>query len=164
MALEHDIVEAVRQEIGAVFSDGVLPENVVCHSCLECDEIGEAFRGKHWKDMGLEFLSRFRESLCLLSPEAFWFYLPAYMMVSLDHFDEADIIPESIIYNLTPPTREHANIYEMKHFLGRIEGFTEAQKKAIRSFIKFVRSRSPETFHDSENTTALMTFWKMNKE
>jgi len=106
-----------------------------------------------------------RETLGFFTPAAFRFYLPAYMMVSLDpdHEAEADIIPEYTVFDLTPPVGERDNVYGWKYFLEKMNGFTESQKQAIRSYLRYMEVVYPDLFAGSfQNASqALHSFWKI---
>lgn len=77
-------------------------------------------------------------SLPLLSPEAFAYFLPAYLLYALDHFSPKALPTEMMIYHLAPDeprdeehvgyrrerlrslTREHIEVVEQ--FLSLVEG------------------------------------------
>src|SRR5436190_2091938 len=75
---------------------------------LECNQIAEFFHQKHWQDICISVLRTYvgDESACLsfMSPEAFRYYLPAYMFVAIDHYDCADITASSAVNALLPKT------------------------------------------------------------
>ena len=102
---------------------------------LECAQVAEFFRGKRWKDVTLAALRSYRgdASACLafMSPEAFRYYLPAYMLIALDDYAEADVIADSALNMLTPgELRESWN--------ERAKGFSQRQREAILSFLNYL--------------------------
>jgi hypothetical protein len=72
---------------------------------LECMEIREAFAGKHWSDLKLETLVYQNSALSFMTPEAFRFYLPAYLSIVINKFDKTDILPDNIVLTLTLPVQ-----------------------------------------------------------
>jgi hypothetical protein len=59
---------------------------------LECVEIQQAFAGKHWSELSQETLIRENYALAFLTPEAFRFYLPAYLSNVVREFDKSDAL------------------------------------------------------------------------
>src|SRR2546427_667355 len=70
---------------------------------LDCEEIKDALKGLHWRDVPIETLDRLRDFLPLFSPEGYRFYLPAYLRLSIVDFRRADIVPHNVISSLTLP-------------------------------------------------------------
>lgn len=89
-----------RELIEAAFAEVPYPgdDNIALHeNCLECDDLRAYLRGKSWRDLKFPELRSFHESLPLLTPVAFRYFLPGYMLASLSDFEHADMIPYSII-------------------------------------------------------------------
>jgi hypothetical protein len=194
-------VGKVRREIIDAFGDVPYPgDNKLVEDPLHCDDckdLAEAFRGRHWNELTLEFLfERFRDSLVSFMPEAFRYYLPGYMLLSLDYFYEGDTLVSSVIYSLTPPSpygpdgkddpsdrvdeltgllpknvieeiKESSKYikerysYERtyKHFKNNVQGFTDPQRNAIRSFLTYIFNEYPDSFERKKE--ALREYWKM---
>lgn len=70
---------------------------------LECKEIKEALKGRHWRNVSFETLEKLNTALPFLSQEGYRFYLPAFMVFSVSDFYRADIIPYEVISSLTRP-------------------------------------------------------------
>ncbi len=70
---------------------------------LECVEIQQTFVGKHWTELTLETLLEQKSALGFLTPEAFQFYLPAYLSIVIQEFDEVDVLPDNTVFYLTLP-------------------------------------------------------------
>jgi hypothetical protein len=132
--------EELRQQIEAAFAETKYPgddrlvyDNTGDH--LECNEVAAAFRGRDWRQLSQDILRRHSQSLFFLTPEAYRFYLPAYLNAATLHYDEADTIPGSVVFSLIPPS----DARDARAYQRRIEGFTQAQRKAIRSFLEFLK-------------------------
>ena len=99
---------------------------------LECALVAGFFRGKRWKDVTLAALRSYRgdASACLafMSPQAFRYYLPAYMLIAIDDYAEADVIADSALNMLTPGELQ-------EYWNERAKGFSQRQREAILSFL-----------------------------
>jgi hypothetical protein len=75
----------------------------------EYDRDGEArrilrlLRGWHWRDLPFDRLVLLKASLSWLTPEAYRFYLPAFMVFPVVDFETADVLPDGVISTLTEP-------------------------------------------------------------
>ena len=111
--------------------------------CFECHELAHAFRGKRWQEITLEFLWKgaLPNGLPLLKPAAMRYYLPAYMVVSLEHYIEADVIPDFILSMVVPDSTEPDSF-----FLERFEPLTSDQKRAVRLFLEYLVDEHLDSF------------------
>jgi len=68
-------------------------------------------------------------ALSLFTPEAFHYFLPAFMLVSMDNYEKGDVIPDAIRFHF-----EYSQ--EMKgHFAVRMSKFSRAQRQAIIDYL-----------------------------
>jgi hypothetical protein len=131
----------IRQRIEAAFADAQPPDerNITVCNCVECNEIAATFQGKHWNEIPLDLLRYNSEAMCFFTPEAYRYYLPAYMMASLQDYIAADTITEFIVYGLIAPAEaSRVQVYRQK-----MEGFTSLQRNAIESFLQFLKAQYP---------------------
>lgn len=164
MQVPKESAAALREQIEEAFRDSVYPghSNIVYDlRYADCREVAEAFKAKHWKDVPLEVLLHYHESLSFFSDEAFRFYLPAYLLIAVERYGEADVIPLYVLFSLQPPPTGE----ERDRFLRRMEGFTRAQREAIKSFLRFMRDEHAADFPTSDLTrdepSALLDrFWE----
>ena len=114
----------LREEISGAFQNAHYPgdDRIVSHECWECTEVTNAFKGTRWQD----WIDRPPEDLCmrgggifLLSPEAFRYFLPAYLIVSLK--DEKNHIQHQVLGALQR----------------KADGFTPNQAKVIKKYLQF---------------------------
>jgi|WetSurMetagenome_2_1015567.scaffolds.fasta_scaffold744700_1 hypothetical protein len=194
-------VEKVKREIIDAFGDVPYPgDNKIVSDplyCDECQDIAEAFRGKHWNELTLEFIfEKYRGGLYHLEPEGYRYYLPGYMILSLDYYYEGDSLVDSLIYSLTPPSpygpdgkddpsdrvdeltgllpqkvieeiketskyikERYSYERKYKHFINNVQGFTDPQRNAIRSFLTYIFNEYPDDFERKKD--ALREYWKM---
>lgn len=116
---------------------------IVVHQCDECARVDADFRGKRWSKVALDTLKYHYDSLPLLSPEAFRYYLPAFMLGALADLDSN--LPDFTLGSLLP------------HGLLRRETckFTAEQEAAIVEFAHWM-ARSPES-------DRIVAYWSSEK-
>ena len=136
----------LKAEIEAAFAAAPYPgdadDALVEHFCPECLETAAWFRGlkwQDWKDKPLEQFSRGREHLLRLTPPAFHYYLPLYMVQTLIDYMYADIATDEIV-SVWAPSPEMTE-YSQKRW--RLLSAREIQ--AVISFLEFLK-----TGHDAE--------------
>jgi hypothetical protein len=153
-AADHLKVEIAEAFAGVAYpgDKNLVYDNSGAH--LECAEVAEAFRGKHWREVELDLLRHQSAAVFFMTPGAYRFYLPAYLLASIDRYHEADTMPGSVVFSLTPP-REPADEGEFRKRIGLIDA---AQAKAIRGFLAFLREAHVEDFPDDQLARAL-SFW-----
>jgi hypothetical protein len=130
--MDHNATE-LSTKIRAVFSDDPpVGFPIAPHQCGECARIEADFHGKCWSEVSLDTLKYHFDSLPLLSPEAFKYYLPAFMLGAIA--DPESNLPEFLMYSLLP------------NQLARRERcrFSAEQEQAIVEFARWM-AWSPES-------------------
>lgn len=141
----------IIQEIKSAFGDMPYPgaECIVNDrggNDLERKQIREEFSGyENWLDVPRDLLLQERDALPLFEPQGFRFYLPAYMLFTIEDYDGADTIPESIVHSLTLPDAG-TELYEFVR--ERLVLFSEEQRKAILHFLEYLERCHAEDFTD----------------
>jgi hypothetical protein len=106
----------------------------------ECDEIVANFQGKTWRELSAETIQYHADSLPLLTPSAFRYYLPAYMMTSLEP-PSASFHPEDVmcfvLLSLVPPEWHEDRAY----FMARARQFSPKERHAIARYLKLIAER-----------------------
>jgi hypothetical protein len=126
---------------------------------LECEQTKEAFKGKGWKELMLPFIIDHYAALYFFTAEAFQFYLPAYLVASVKHYDQADRVPGAVIFSLTLRPLDQVS---RDSFFSKIELFSVAQKKVIIEFLEFMRDEHGEDFSAEGPVEALKSYWSNN--
>lgn len=154
---------------------------------LECVDIQQAFAGKHWSELSQETLIRESSALAFLTPEAFRFYLPAYLSNVVREFDESDALPESSVYYLTLPVEADSLInlsciqqqpneiklevsqflieelsrsnQKVHQFMERMSGFNQQQGQAIRYYLEYLKAEKNDYFFSKEPEIAIERYW-----
>lgn len=166
LAAEARLKEKRRLLINVIqkaFTDTPYPgDDNIGYSTTDFDGIRhtEVLRGKHWKEISLEIIQPIDLSLYFVTDDAFVFYLPAFLLASLEA--DADSVYDHVMFVLTLPsdTSSYAPLFR------RIVAILSmAQKEAIRSYLEY---RSYETTEydkiwgeSSENDAqqALDSYW-----
>jgi hypothetical protein len=124
---------SLKQTIEAAFADVPYPgdHNITrCpYNCSECGRIAAYFKGKPGKGYTTAELKDYHVALSLFTPEAFHFFLPAFMLASMDVYEKGDVIPDAIRFHF-----EYSQ--EMQgHFAVRMSKFSTAQRHAIIDYL-----------------------------
>jgi len=155
---------------------------------LERQRIAEQFRGHRWAGMPLEVLIENTGALAFFTPEAFRYYLPAYILVALSLYEDANTIPSDLVSALTLPT-EHdtalvrevlarvpgsavealeeadalAQFYRSgaaeRRFADRVTGLSPAQATSIRKALEYLRDAYGQDFPILGPQVALERYW-----
>lgn len=129
---------SLQESIESAFADVPYPgdDRIADHKdCPECDDVREHFRGATWRGHTVAELQQYQSVLPLFTPEALQYFLPAFMLVSLGAWREADDIPFSIMYMCLPSDlNEAAGLRQ--HRRGRFGIFTRRQREAIADYLR----------------------------
>jgi hypothetical protein len=140
----------------------------------ECDQILKAFGGRDWKEVPSKTVRTFADALPLFTPAAFRYYLPAYMLASLEEgasepfsnaepdsgFDNGDVM-DFVLYRLTLP--ESAE--DCSYFLERAQQFSRDERGAVARYLETVAERKKtdwpgeELASQREEIARAIRFW-----
>lgn len=136
MCRQHEHMYNIIDLIGTAFSDILYPgdERIVNGSDLESMEIAAFFKGRHWRELRVAQLSNAQcESLYFMSPAAYQYYLPGYMIVSLRDYENADVVPFYVFRSLMP---EYDIQYSGRSSHLNQDMFSSKQRYAIVQFLR----------------------------
>lgn len=122
----------------------------------ECDRLKQLYTGRNCFDINGGILFETREAACLLSTEAFQYFLPGFMIGLLLYPEEADTMHTVVISDLAPSSDE-ADILELE--FRRIDGFSLAERNAIRQFLYLYAERYYNWGGEEEIKQAIR-FWE----
>ncbi|BCM89691.1 hypothetical protein IAD21_01538 [Abditibacteriota bacterium] len=148
---------ALKAAIWAAFDDVSYPgdDNIgILGGRDDAKRVTEWYRGVDWRSLTPDTIWSF--GLSWMTPEAFHYYLPAYLLAPID--DGADAY-EFTLNSLTPPfaCTDYPQNYK-DHFQNIVDIMTLPQKRAIQDFLLFnleeaielqKTDESPD-FYDSE--------------
>lgn len=110
------------------------------------------FRGKHWREITPAMVRQHEFELSCLSPEAFRFYLPCFLIPILLDDPALDHLWLCTFCNLAPG-------YRQPHFLNELVNLLDARQKAV--ILRYVELyvRTEVSSPDPRNQEAL-AFWR----
>lgn len=168
--------EKLKQSVAEAFADVASPgegdrDIIVSGSpgcCAECGETHDLFRGKHWLEIaesGHSLQNFGWGGLALLTPQAWRFYLPAYLLVSLGGSESAENAMDCALSALTPWSP--AGLSELSGvidyvklsadwFSERAFSFSVAQTESLAAYMEAVSLSDLE----DKDYTNLAAYWK----
>jgi hypothetical protein len=149
--VDTDKVMTLLEGLDAAFGGLPVPddENLVLDNSgydLECNQIKAQFRQRQWRSLSPVDLEGKADSLALFTPEAFRFFLPAYVRATLLDYERADLIPMVVVAALARPTDPG----RLSYFQARIGALDVRQRKVLKEFLAFLRARNGEEFLPGE--------------
>ena len=111
-----------------------------------------------WRSIPPEAIEENYCSLLFLSPQAFRFFLPAYMSYTLTAGSRNRVgkVLSFMLYCLNPDVDEQAFL---DHFLGQVREFTGQQREAVRSFLESIRDEHDDETLRREAVDSLTRYW-----
>lgn len=102
--ISKDRLEALKQRVVRAFADVPYPKGPIApHECDECHGVEKDFMNQDWKTIDPSIVEENFGKLPLFSPEAFHFFLPAYLVYALENpAHERGEVAEFTTYALTP--------------------------------------------------------------
>lgn len=152
-------LDSLRREIEQAFSDPPYPgdDQLVAYDDYESEELKRSFKGKHWRDIPRDVLRYHYDDLPFFSSAGLRCYLPAFLMAALDVFWD---IRDFAIYELAPFTVGQGGHKDLKtYFQERFGGFAPVEKKALRSFLEFVRDELADSYTREKISSAIEQYW-----
>jgi len=98
-----EIKQKAAAKIEEAFADTPMPrKRNYWRGPHECEDIEHYLGGKHWKEITPKLIWNIRECLSYLTPQAFRFYVPGYMLMVLLYPLEVDTLVDRIVHDLSP--------------------------------------------------------------
>lgn len=182
--------EQTRAVITAAFHETPRPTGRLVSPVLgvsfEADAVDTALSGLRWPAVPRAVLSETAGGLSSLTPAAFRHYLPAYMIYCVLDPIRADVLVDSIIDLLAPPSEsvqaevvavldgeqraaladalalvaeDVASGAARRRFEARVAGFTAEEREAIRAFGAWVCAMEGEGWEDDPTLSAMTRYW-----
>jgi hypothetical protein len=96
----------------------------------------EYFEGRTWDGHSTRDIRSHADAMSFFTPEAFRYYLPAFMLAELREPDIADIVGDYVVYKFGPPTKS----WQPSH-AARLSLLTTEEKQAILLFIRYMQNK-----------------------
>ena len=148
--------EKLISEIRNAFCGSYRPnvENIIKHDCQECHSLRDDFAKFSWEDIPSEIIDKNFDNLPLLTIEAYYHYVPAYMIRAIQLDDPYSTLTEFLIYSFYfqgEPTR-------ITDFIRKKSLFTTNQVVAVRLFLNYILS-NPKYRHHHEDVNLALKEW-----
>lgn len=108
-----------------------------------------------WQDISALEIEHCDSQLAHMEAEDFRYYLPAYMLYSLDHAQESmleTMTPGSVIFGLTP-SRDHPS-----YSAGQYSLLDPSQRRAVAAFLRYMASNAND--YDRIDAITALGFWE----
>lgn len=145
--------------IGAAFEQRAKPRNVVPRWHPDTHEYEEArlFKGKDWRVLDTFFLKENSDAIYAFTPEAFCYYLPAFLIAGMDRGQDGYFLADSVIRMLDrSPNPEFWDEF----FLKRWCALREAECLAVQEWLVYLsesaEGRDAEDLSRSFDTMQLL--------
>ncbi len=155
--LKPSNADALRQYIEDAFADMVYPgdQNIATNPnhCDECSETDDFFKDKHWQELSgpNQKLQTGWGGLSFLSPPAWRYFMPAYLIVGISDGEHSEDAAWSALYALSPGMGDLAD-----YFQERASGFSAAQQDCLAAYTAAFSEMEPE----DETYQAAALYWK----
>jgi hypothetical protein len=154
--------EEVAEQIRRAFSAAPYPgdNRLTQGSSLEATQVSNFLKGRRWQDLGVEELALNHESLFFMTPEAIRYYIPAFLIASVRHYDDSDKIPGTLLFFLNPCAMTDSEY--ASRFRERFDVFDHSERGAITAFLEFLRDMHSEDFPTStgrDEASQLIELW-----
>ena len=162
MGTRSNQLDELRQKFLAVFpkTDPPPPERITSHDCEECDGVRDDFRNLKWWSANSELIDDNFDDLPLFTPEAYHYFLPAFLLRALEKFEPDNLVLQFCIYNLSPTQTPADDPW----YSARLNQFAPEEISAISNFLECIRDN--EEFYDyhADAERGLDKFWHVPKD
>lgn len=123
-------------EIADAFPSKPIPS---AEALFVCDDEGalERFGNRLWQELAAETINYHSAALTTLSPQGFVYYLPAFIVASLQHEELG--VADAVIDCLCPPKNDPTRA----SFAKRWENLSPQQKRVAILFLRHFEQRNP---------------------
>jgi hypothetical protein len=140
------------------------PEALIApHECDDCAAVRAAFAPFEWSNLPWMLIELYPCELNLLGPEAYVYYLPAYMLYALAHFTPYDIVTEMTVHALAPTADQEGPTDSFGHACERLRHFTRGQIEAAAAFVGLAQADAIFTRYTGDlepRRLRLLRFWE----
>jgi Family of unknown function (DUF6714) len=114
------------------------PQSITDCDCLWCRDVVADFSGRLWPEMEDARIKANYSSLASLSPQAFHYFLPAYLRHSLKHFNLNSEVCEYTVYAVAPNAEVMKDSSAIERMRERLRHFDRKQAEIILHFLELV--------------------------
>ncbi len=111
--------------------------------------------GQRWNDLDVFTLRSYGEGLRLFTPRAWHYYLPAYLIGSLD--ENADVLEDQVLRTLDPYYNEISSDVALP---ARLPKLSEEEKVAVLNYLRHLWDKHRDNYHE-EWLRSVLDFWEL---
>ncbi len=147
----------LRERVKETFEKNAAPTR----SELTYDEEGDSsilredFDGVRWWTASRSLIDAHYDKLPLMTPKAYHYYLPAYILRSLDRFEPGCDVLEYTVFSLSPTKMSRTDHW----FALRAGEFRDTEKALIRDFLRCILSATDLYILYKDAERGLRKFW-----
>jgi len=149
-----ETIEHLKSEIIKAFAEAEQPakDNIALHECEECRGVRKDFANVKWQEASNKLLEDNFGQISLFSPQAFNYFLPAYLLYTLNNFDDGFLgVCEYTLYALTPDKSwKNENGDVSSYWTEKFNLFTFAQMNCIYQFLALAK-QNPAYKNDTKS-------------
>jgi len=149
--------EAVISLIEDAFADAPHPGDVLLHpSCHDDMDIQSFYGMRDWRQVDPSVIGRENAALSFFSPAAFRYFLPAFMIWTLNNYESSgSITVDNTIYSLDPRSKDP----ELQRFVtSQYSLLSHRQRQAVIAFLEYMSTKSDGCYAQAA-ASALREFW-----
>jgi hypothetical protein len=109
---------------------------------IEEKEVADVLRGRHWREVSVDYIAEHPflwSSLAFLKPSALRFYLPAFMIATIDDYIKADFLIIALLAQLTPGFHK-----PYSKVADDFASLSAEQSHAVRLYLEYMLEEHPE--------------------
>jgi hypothetical protein len=122
--------------------------DISANDCSFCIRLTESFAARRWEDLDPATVDQHAGDIHLLSPQAFIYYLPAFLCRAIDHPIE-DGIGSSEVLDFTVHSLCDEELPTDTWWADRAPHLSPSQKAAVKAFLEWV-VQLPDEYEDGE--------------
>ena len=136
----RDSLAALRADVLHTFGTAARPPEfqIAPHECEECQQLSADLAGVEWTAMADALIEDNPRGLSLLSPEAYAYFLPGYILYALDHFTSKSVASEMTVYSLAFNEPENDDMADWQR--ERLKFITAEQHDVLQRFLQLVEA------------------------
>src|SRR5690606_28968143 len=113
------------------------------HFCSECEQLRRAFEGKRWTEISSDTIVDNYDKLPLFTPDAYAYYIPAFLTYALNEGPEDNDVFEFLMYSLSPVGEESRSFWDLRK--AKVDA---AQIRTICDFLNLISLEADEFQRD----------------
>ena len=146
--------ESIKDQIREAFANVPYPgdDDLVGHKCEECKEVEARFKGQAWQELSSDTIDSYYFALSLFTPPAFRYYLPAFMIFTLENLDSGSSAVDTTVFSLCPLDSDNDSFQFIRV---RCDAITTRQKDVVRVFLRVVEGHG----YQRDVASAFSSYW-----